>query len=49
MAGNSIAAAHRAYRDNGASFKALLVSLLSAESFLCRTVPSEVPADDVAK
>lgn len=46
--GPTLVAAHRAYRDTGGSFKALLVSLLSSESFLCRTVPSEVPADDVA-
>jgi hypothetical protein len=32
-------AAHKAYRDSGGSFKALLVSLLSSESFLYRTVP----------
>jgi hypothetical protein len=32
-------AAHKAYRDSGGSLKALLVSLLSSESFLYRTVP----------
>jgi hypothetical protein len=32
--------AEKAYLDSGGSFKALLVSLLSSESFLYRTVPS---------
>jgi hypothetical protein len=37
--GPVLVAAHKAYRDSGGSFKALLVSLLSSESFLFRTVP----------
>ena len=37
--GPMLVAAHKAYRDSGGSFKALLVSLLSSESFLYRTVP----------
>jgi hypothetical protein len=37
--GPTLVAAHKAYRDNNGSFKALLVSLLSSESFLFRTVP----------
>jgi hypothetical protein len=37
--GPTLVAAHKAYRDSGGSFKALLVSLLSSESFLFRTVP----------
>jgi mono/diheme cytochrome c family protein len=37
--GPTLVAAHKAYRDSGGSFKALLVSLLSSESFLYRTVP----------
>jgi hypothetical protein len=35
----SLQEAEKAYRDSGGSFKALLVSLLSSESFLYRTVP----------
>ena len=35
----TLVAAHKAYRDSGGSLKALLVSLLSSESFLFRTVP----------
>jgi hypothetical protein len=35
----SLQAAETAYLDGGGSFKALLVSLLSSESFLYRTVP----------
>ena len=31
--------AEKAYLESGGSFKALLVSLLSSESFLYRTVP----------
>lgn len=38
----SLQEAEKAYVDNGGSFKALLVSLLSSESFLYRTVPTEV-------
>ena len=37
--GPTLVAAHKAYRDSGGSFKALLASLLSSESFLFRTVP----------
>jgi hypothetical protein len=37
--GPTLVAAHQAYRDGNGSFKALLVSLLSSESFLYRTVP----------
>ena len=37
--GPTLVTAHKAYRDSGGSFKALLVSLLSSESFLFRTVP----------
>ncbi len=37
--GPTLVAAHKAYRDNNGSFKALLVSLLSSESFLYRTMP----------
>jgi hypothetical protein len=37
--GPTLVAAHNAYRDSGGSLKALLVSLLSSESFLFRTVP----------
>ena len=33
--------AEKAYCDGGGSFKALLVSLLSSESFLYRTVPEK--------
>jgi hypothetical protein len=36
----SLQDADRAYVESGGSFKALLVSLLSSESFLYRTVPS---------
>ena len=39
--GPTLVAAHKAYRDSGGSFKALLVSLLSSESFLYRTTPTE--------
>ena len=38
-AGPTLVATHKAYRDSGGSFKALLVSLLSSESFLYCTVP----------
>ncbi|MFM9117280.1 MAG: DUF1588 domain-containing protein, partial [Planctomycetota bacterium] len=37
----SLQEAEQAYLINGGSFKALLVSLLSSESFLCRTVPQK--------
>ena len=37
--GPTLVAAHKAYRATGGSFKALLVSLLSSESFLFRMVP----------
>jgi len=37
--GPTLVAAHKAYRDSGGSFKALLASLLSSESFVFRTVP----------
>jgi hypothetical protein len=37
----SLQEAEQAYLDDGGSFKALLVSLLSSESFLYRTVPGE--------
>ncbi|MCE9568023.1 MAG: DUF1588 domain-containing protein [Planctomycetes bacterium] len=36
----SLQEAEKAYLDSGGSFKALLVSLLSSESFLYRTVPA---------
>jgi hypothetical protein len=36
----SLQEAEKAYLDNGGSFKALLVALLSSESFLYRTVPA---------
>jgi len=42
--GPTLVAAHKAYRDSKGSFKALLVSLLSSESFLYRTVPSTTKA-----
>ena len=38
--GPTLVAAHKAYRETGGSFKALLVSLLSSESFLYRIVPT---------
>ncbi len=37
--GPTLVTAHKAYRDSGGSLKALLVSLLSSESFIFRTVP----------
>lgn len=37
----SLQEAEKAYLDNNGSFKALLVSLLSSESFLYRTVPTK--------
>ena len=37
----SLQEAEKAYLDSGGSFKALLVSLLSSESFLYRTVPAK--------
>ena len=36
--GPTLVAAHKAYRENNGSFKALLISLLSSDSFLYRTV-----------
>ena len=39
--GPTLVAAHKAYRESNGSFRALLVSLLSSESFLIRTVPTE--------
>lgn len=36
----SLQEAEKAYLENGGSFKALLVSLLSSESFLYRTIPT---------
>jgi hypothetical protein len=38
----SLQEAEKAYLDNGGSFKALIVSLLSSESFLYRTVPAGI-------
>ncbi|MBM4001660.1 MAG: DUF1588 domain-containing protein [Planctomycetes bacterium] len=38
--GPTLVAAHKAYRDSKGSMKALLVSLLSSESFLYRTTPA---------
>jgi hypothetical protein len=35
----TLQAAHKAYRDSGGSMKALIVSLLSSESFLYRVPP----------
>ncbi|MCE9531684.1 MAG: DUF1585 domain-containing protein, partial [Planctomycetes bacterium] len=37
----SLQEAEKAYLDCGGSFKALLVSLFSSESFLFRTVPTK--------
>jgi hypothetical protein len=37
----TLQAADKAYVDSGGSFKELLVSLLSSESFICRTVPTQ--------
>ncbi len=37
----SLQEAEQAYLENGGSFKVLLVSLLSSESFLYRTVPTK--------
>jgi len=39
----SLQEAEKAYLDAGGSFQALLVSLLSSESFLYRTIPSKEP------
>lgn len=36
----SLQEAEKAYLDKGGSFKALLISLLSSESFLYRTMPT---------
>jgi len=41
--GPSLVAAHKAYRENGGSFNALLVSLLTSDSFLYRTLPRSEP------
>ena len=38
--GPTLVAAHKAYRENGGSFNALLVSLLTSDSFLYRTLPT---------
>jgi mono/diheme cytochrome c family protein len=38
----SLQEAEKAYLDNGGSFKTLIVSLLSSESFLYRTVPAGI-------
>jgi len=38
----SLQKAEKAYLDGGGSFRALLVSLLSSESFLYRSVPAEI-------
>ena len=38
--GPTLVAAHQAYRDNEGSFKALLVSLLTSDSFLYRSLPT---------
>jgi hypothetical protein len=34
-----LVAAHKAYRDSGGSFKALVASLLTSDAFLYRTAP----------
>ncbi len=39
--GPTLVAAHKAYRENGGSFNALLVSLLTSDSFLYRTLPAD--------
>ena len=39
--GPTLFAAHKAYRENGGSFNALLVSLLTSDSFLYRTMPGD--------
>ena len=39
--GPTLVAAHKAYLDSNGSFKSLLVSLLSSESFLYRITPTE--------
>ena len=38
--------ADKAYVESGGSFKALVVSLFSSESFFYRTVPAKRPHDD---
>ncbi len=45
----SLQEAEKAYLDNGGSFKALLVSLLSSESFLYRTMPAVTSTSGVKK
>lgn len=44
----SLQAIHKAYRDNGGSLKALLVALLSSESFLYRVPAPEAAASPAA-
>jgi hypothetical protein len=39
--GPTLFAAHKAYREKGGSFNALLVSLLTSDSFLYRTLPAD--------
>ena len=41
----TLQAADRAYVESGGSFKELLVSLLSSESFICRSVPENQGAE----
>lgn len=43
--GPSIRQAHQAYRDNDGSFQALIVALLSSDSFLYRTPQGELAKD----
>ena len=45
----SLQEAEKAYLENGGSFKALLVSLLSSESFLYRTMPAVASASGTKK
>jgi hypothetical protein len=45
----SLQEAETAYLENGGSFKALLVSLLSSESFLYRTVPTVASTSGATK
>lgn len=42
--GPSLRAAHRVYRESGGSFKALIVAILSSDSFLYRTPETEAVA-----
>ncbi len=39
--GPTLVAAHKAYRENGGSFNALLILLLTSDSFLYRTLPAD--------